>query len=152
MITSVQDDFRMTSGWLHDSFRMTSGWLQDDFRMTSGWLQDDFRTTLGWLKKHSENKRVIRLCRTVGAKNTMSSWKPNSVSPAWGCGTLNSGSCFSLWSCWPCCSSPLPRWGKWRGWGRSCTRSSGSWPWKSCMFSGGAPSRHPELPRTRQVS
>ena len=46
----LQDDFRMTSGWLQDDFRMSSGWVQDEFRMTSGWLQEYFEMTSGWLR------------------------------------------------------------------------------------------------------
>ena len=46
----LQDNFRITSGWIQDNLRMTSGWLQDNFRMNSWWFQDDFRMTSGWLQ------------------------------------------------------------------------------------------------------
>ena len=34
---------KQTSWWLQDNFRITSGWLPYDFLMTSWWLQEDYR-------------------------------------------------------------------------------------------------------------
>ena len=49
-----------------DSMTKTSGRLQEDFRMTQS-TQKALKSIQRAPKEHSESKRAIRLCHTVGA-------------------------------------------------------------------------------------